>query len=929
MACSAILFGNEIDKLNYLVPSIGNGGEGILKSAFIEEYTGEKMRGPSQRNKISGVILGIALLAFSSGIPVSSDLLAAAPIQIMLLGDSITDGVGSADGSGYRRLLYHMLTTHGYSIRFVGNQANGPYDYDRKHEGHSGYTAEQIRQNIYLENGDWLGKQPADIILLHIGTNDISQGIQNVSKINDILNKIDLFEQNTGRAVTVILARIIQRAESDPGYQPTFEFNNAIENLALSRISAGDRLILVDMEGALNPSSDLIDVVHPNDSGYRKMAAVWLDAVTRVLPQGEQFFGQYIPQDIWLMHYVDSEETVGENGEAENAFDGDPTTIWHTKWFGGIDPLPHQLQIDLGQVYSIDGLRYLPRQDKQNGRIADFQIYVSSNGTTWGSAVAQGRFPNTAVEQTVTFPKVLGRYIRIVATSEVVGHAFVAIAELNATQSIQPAANYPPNGSITQPIKNLKINIGEQVDFSGSGSDADQDSPLTYRWSFGPGSGIPDSTVADPAAIRFNNPGVFEVRLTVCDSLGLCDPTPATRTVTVGTVSGVLPRSGWSVAYVDSQEQIGENGAAANVFDGNANTIWHSEWFQQLTPLPHEIRIDLGGRYTVTGFKYLPRQNMANGRIADYAFYVSEDGVVWGSAVAQGRFPNVAAEQTVSFSEATGRYVRLVALSEVNGNPITSVAELNVLGYAASGGGNQAPNGAIDSPPGNLTVPVGGSVDFRGSGSDPDGNLPLSYAWNFGDPGIPASSVEDPGLVTFPNAGTYTVRFTVTDALGLSDPTPATRTVTVGTVSGVLPRSGWSVAYVDSQEQIGENGAAANVFDGNANTIWHSEWFQQLTPLPHEIRIDLGAQYTLTGFRYLPRQGATINGQIANYEFYVSLDGVNWGSAVASGTFPNTSAEQTVNFTNVPARFVRLRALSEVNGNPITSVAELNVLGLE
>ena len=59
----------------------------------------------------------------------------------------------------------------------------------------------------------------------------------------------------------------------------------------------------------------------------------------------------------------------------------------------------------------------------------------------------------------------------------------------------------------------------------------------------------------------------------------------------------------------------------------------------------------------------------------------------------------------------------------------------------------------------------------------------------------------------------------------------------------------------------------------------------------------------------------------------MSIDGVNWGNAVASGTFPNTSAEQTVSFAIASARFVRLRALSEVNGNPVTSVAELNVLG--
>jgi hypothetical protein len=39
--------------------------------------------------------------------------------------------------------------------------------------------------------------------------------------------------------------------------------------------------------------------------------------------------------------------------------------------------------------------------------------------------------------------------------------------------------------------------------------------------------------------------------------------------------------------------------------------------------------------------------------------------------------------------------------------------------------------------------------------------------------------VEDPGLVVFPTSGTYTMTFTVTDSLGLADPTPATRAVTV------------------------------------------------------------------------------------------------------------------------------------------------------
>ena len=81
------------------------------------------------------------------------------------------------------------------------------------------------------------------------------------------------------------------------------------------------------------------------------------------------------------MWYVDSEETVGENGVAENAFDGVSGTIWHTKWYGGSPSPPHEIQIDLGGNYTIGGFRYLPRQDGGvNGGIAKYEFYVSADG---------------------------------------------------------------------------------------------------------------------------------------------------------------------------------------------------------------------------------------------------------------------------------------------------------------------------------------------------------------------------------------------------------------------------------------------------------------------------------------------------------------------------------------------------------------------
>jgi PKD repeat protein len=183
--------------------------------------------------------------------------------------------------------------------------------------------------------------------------------------------------------------------------------------------------------------------------------------------------------------------------------------------------------------------------------------------------------------------------------------------------------------------------------------------------------------------------------------------------------------------------------------------------------------------------------------------------------------------------------------------------------------------------------------------------------------------------VQFNTPGTYTVSFTVSDALGLADPTPATRTVTVANPGvGVIPQSAWSLVSVDSQETIGENGQAVNAFDGNPASLWHTAWYQGNPPPPHEIQINLGATYTLSGFRYLPRQDGSVNGTIAQYEFYVSASGppYNW-VLVASGTFATGQTEKEVAFAAVAGRYVRLRALSEVNGSPWTSVAELNVLG--
>ena len=145
---------------------------------------------------------------------------------------------------------------------------------------------------------------------------------------------------------------------------------------------------------------------------------------------------------------------------------------------------------------------------------------------------------------------------------------------------------------------------------------------------------------------------------------------------------------------------------------------------------------------------------------------------------------------------------------------------------------------------------------------------------------------------------------------------------------GLIPRQQMRVVSVDSQDTAGGNYAATNALDGNTATMWHSEWFLRTPPLPHTLVLDLGSRYLVDGLQYVPRQDGNPNGTIAAYAFYVSDDGVTWGSAAATGTFAANTSEKTVRFTAQAGRFVRLVALSEIQGHPsYTSAAEVNIFG--
>lgn len=85
-----------------------------------------------------------------------------------------------------------------------------------------------------------------------------------------------------------------------------------------------------------------------------------------------------------------------------------------------------------------------------------------------------------------------------------------------------------------------------------------------------------------------------------------------------------IPRSNWKVLYADSEELQGNDGNAANLFDLQFTSMWHTEWQDRLPGYPHQVVIDLGGTYKIGGMKLLPRQdNNVNGRIKEFRLYFS------------------------------------------------------------------------------------------------------------------------------------------------------------------------------------------------------------------------------------------------------------------------------------------------------------------
>jgi len=252
--------------------------------------------------------------------------LSAAPLRIMPLGDSITEGnfaisdyndvnispytsgfIQENDQIAYRGNLWSLLVNAGYNfsktgtdgdIDFVGNRSKGSnYDtnFDPDHQGVSGITSYEIRNSI----SSWLDENPADIVLFHIGTNDPGKYIPIGSysdinqsantSINNIKATLDtIFSKNSN--TKVFLAKIIKNSRAETwGAWLTSDFNNKLEEMVINHVNY-DSIKIVDMQNGAglvyNPAGvdmlphhadDNLPDYHPDADGFSKIAQTWFD----------------------------------------------------------------------------------------------------------------------------------------------------------------------------------------------------------------------------------------------------------------------------------------------------------------------------------------------------------------------------------------------------------------------------------------------------------------------------------------------------------------------------------------------------------------------------------------------------------------------------------------------------------------------------
>lgn len=232
----------------------------------------------TSRRILYAIVSALTVAAVTLG--VSSSAHAATPVRIMPLGDSITGGPGC-----WRAVLWDRLVHTGFTnIDFVGTLPGGGCSvaHDGDNEGHGGFLATGIANQNQLPA--WLAATHPDIVLMHLGTNDVWNNIAASTILAAYSTLVDQMRVSNP-SMKIVVAQILPMTPSGCTWCPpgVTALNSAIPGWAAGKSTAQSPITVVDQFTGFDTAANTTDGVHPNDAGFQKMSDRWYPALTPLL----------------------------------------------------------------------------------------------------------------------------------------------------------------------------------------------------------------------------------------------------------------------------------------------------------------------------------------------------------------------------------------------------------------------------------------------------------------------------------------------------------------------------------------------------------------------------------------------------------------------------------------------------------------------
>jgi lysophospholipase L1-like esterase len=228
--------------------------------------------------RFSRMIVALFLCGLALHVNASSQTSLPAPIKIICIGDSITQGGNIQGEYSYRLSLFRLLKQKGFNVSFIGTRTEGlnksfhwPGDFDSHHEGFYGAQTDFVRHALMAD----LPKLPApDIALIDLGSNDPVTDVENamINPLTDIVSQL----RAKNPQVKIFIVQI-------PGIFVNFTKHYWTWRMAHKLSQPRSPITTIPLYFGWDTKGDTFDGAHPNIKGQNKMAIEIFSALEPIL----------------------------------------------------------------------------------------------------------------------------------------------------------------------------------------------------------------------------------------------------------------------------------------------------------------------------------------------------------------------------------------------------------------------------------------------------------------------------------------------------------------------------------------------------------------------------------------------------------------------------------------------------------------------